>query len=241
MQAYEQLEGGSHYSALSDWFCQSPFGRPAQSESSFQRIVRNQEQFGPLYQRPRLTVVRLKMSRATISRLLSPRCPNAIAWLIITVIIHSFKRVFRGRFVSHVFQKAYECQPTFTNANTSSAIMAIGRILWIPAPTKHTGPRVVSRSATVVGVMSMLSSMLSGHLPRVAAAADNRSTAKTTCSYLLLDSAFAATEPKILPRSILPIKARHSQAAKDLALEVEMAFFYFVFRHALVLSWPGCV
>ncbi len=100
---------------------QRPCDGPSESKSTHDRGVTKTSAVAPICDAKGDTIMRQAMSPAGISRLINRSCPSAIVGLVIAIIVDPIESVVR-RTYSHVLTERREVQPSFTDANTASAV-----------------------------------------------------------------------------------------------------------------------
>lgn len=101
-----------------------------------------------LTQKQRLFVeAYLAFTRAFIIILLANSSPSAIIWGVSLRVIDTIKRVFRGRFLSHIGKERFKrMKPFIANCYTGTAISLIIFGSWIQAARFHSDPRYIFRA-----------------------------------------------------------------------------------------------
>src|SRR6266496_1342899 len=107
------------------------------------------------------------ISMSLIAVLLRSRCPLAIGRFVMPVVVDSFETQ-PWRALAHVLYKILErLSPSFTNGNSSAAIVLVAFQVLISASLNHTKPRLISprwQCSVRSGVMAMLELPGSNHL-----------------------------------------------------------------------------
>ncbi len=70
------------------------------------------------------------------------RCPSAIRWFVITIVVYALDRMFIGRAMSHIRDKILKIFPPFTYFNASSTVVCKTLAIFIVAPLSHSGPNI---------------------------------------------------------------------------------------------------
>lgn len=89
---------------------------------------------------------------SAIRGLLFARCPKTVRWAIVPVNISSLDRMFIGRSLTNIFEKARKIIPIFTDFNVSCTIIFVANMIWVNATLLHTCPNNIFR-----GYLSLLS------------------------------------------------------------------------------------
>jgi hypothetical protein len=93
--------------------------------------------------------------RTPIFHRIRQRSPTAIAGFIISLDVYSIQRCI-SRLWPEIFQKRFKAiLPTFTDRDSSTAIMPIPWIFWITAALKHVVPSVPLNGASSALPMTM--------------------------------------------------------------------------------------
>ena len=96
---------------------------------------------------------------STIQRLFTFSRPSAITWFVIAVIVWITIYGMKCGWLSfHVVDKVYEsflAKPSFTNRNSTSSIVMVGRKVRIETPGFHSMPRSIFRAPISIGSLSM--------------------------------------------------------------------------------------
>ena len=125
-------------------FCQSSFDRPSGLNTLAQIADIYPGDLRPLGYIHCLPLVGYQGVRSAVIALLCNRCPAAVVWLIVTVVIDAVKRVLLARARPHVFVESLErITPTMTNLDTAAAVVGIVLITRPGASLDHRVPGLV--------------------------------------------------------------------------------------------------
>jgi len=109
------------------------------------------------------------MNLSSISRLLQPSRPSAIARLIIPIVVwESINRMRQTRSTAHVQEKRLKIVPSFTDSNTTTSVIFPRLMFWISASFSHCRPTFISnryfssRRCSVEKMISLLISACNG-------------------------------------------------------------------------------
>lgn len=81
-----------------------------------------------------------------VASLFKRRCPPAVAWFIITIVVDSVNRVCRAGFFAHVFIKMQKGMPAFTYLDSTSTVPSITSVVGVMASLQHLAPGFVYSS-----------------------------------------------------------------------------------------------
>lgn len=82
----------------------------------------------------------------SVADLLSCRGPSAVLWRVWSIVVNS---VNRGVYwaISHIGQEILKRMPTLAHGNPTTSVKRVGMIVRVFAPTSHSRPRCMLRSA----------------------------------------------------------------------------------------------
>ena len=111
--------------------------------------------FRPLNKRKGFAIkCNVPISRS-IPVLLLWRFPLNIAWLVISFVINSSKRMLFTWSKTNILQKIGKIFPSFADRNTSAAVSMVAIHRWVFATTNHGMPSIPFLSSFVGSTMSM--------------------------------------------------------------------------------------
>ena len=142
----------------------------------------------PLGQSPRFTVQRHSDAVSTVVVLLRFVKPVAVAWFIISIHVAAFNGESLAGYQPHVVEEVAERIPSFTDANSSAAVVLVLFTFEIVAPISHVFPAAVLGGAGLTMTLAASSATRS-----VTAAANSPAVQEITfdCSDSSSASAFA--------------------------------------------------
>ncbi len=128
------------------WQSQSVFGRPSSFESAMDCTLGYIYNFRPFCYCLCLIVESYEAIRSLISMLLSRCRPSAIFWRVVTIIINSINRIFRGWSLSHISKKVLKrINPALTDSYSASTVIFILINIFIVASLFYTNPDFIFR------------------------------------------------------------------------------------------------
>ena len=84
-----------------------------------------------------------------VARLLCLRCPAAVVWLVVAIIVATINRIAHRRAWSHVCQERLErVEPALAHSDSASAVVLKSVCLRISATLKHLLPNAVFTTGT---------------------------------------------------------------------------------------------
>lgn len=111
--------------------------------------MRYTEHFRPYSNWERIAIILNNMICAAIPGLLLDRCPSAIIWRIVSVVVSPFELVKAGWRHTHIFDKIVKgIPPTFTNGNPAPPISHIANVFAVITPVFH---HIVDSRDAVIG------------------------------------------------------------------------------------------
>ena len=151
------------------------------------------------------------------------RCrPTTVVERIRTVVIDAIQRLSKWR-ISHIGVEVFKDHPTFTNGNSTPAVVFERDGFWIEASRLHRFPAAVGAciglSSLRISTLAMLESMFCRAL-------DTSARLRTSSKVVAKGDAFVSTIASTQPTGVLrmAIKERKdSQTAKFLACKIDGA------------------
>ena len=119
-------------------------GRQTSPKSEINGVVRKSCLVRPLLNSLRFAINRYVSSVSLVPCLICSSCPLAVFWTVTKVVVNSFKGKLI-RFFTHVRQKMFKFQPSFTHSNSPCSVIFIGLIAFAKAPFFHALPNGVGR------------------------------------------------------------------------------------------------
>lgn len=127
--------------------CQSFFDRHSTAQSLVECCPAKANHFRPLSKRPRLAVECQQTVCPRVSRLFFLRCPAAISWFVIAVVVDAVKAVLRRRTQAHIRNEQLKIMPPLADSYAAPPVPLVllrGRSV---ATVKHVPPNSVFGSA----------------------------------------------------------------------------------------------
>lgn len=135
-------------SALCRCKCGSQRG---QLEPAAKSVTRDADGARPLSHSSRLPVESYDSIRPSIVGLLDGGRPDAIIWMIRSLVVASFERVSGARSSTHVCKKILIGGPPGADVNSAATVVFVGRYLWVTAAAVHILPAPIL-GASRIGV-----------------------------------------------------------------------------------------
>lgn len=127
-----------------DWRQESLINRPSVFQADINGIPFQPGFLAPCRKWLRSTVVCHETVETRIPALLRSRCPLAISWFIVSVIIDTLKAFTLWAF-SHISKEILKCIPRFADSYPAINVVLVSVGFWISAPLAHSQPRQASR------------------------------------------------------------------------------------------------
>lgn len=93
--------------------------------------------------------------------LLPHRCPSAVAWFVVPIVVDSVDTVKIRRSASHVDEEVLVGVPVFANRDATSAVVFEHAVVCVLAPAEHSRPRSVLGGFFTIAPFTMSSAFLS--------------------------------------------------------------------------------
>lgn len=130
----------------SNLFCHGSVDRPAENVNSLeQRLVFYAKLVSPFCKRLYSAVVFLHERVSAVSNLLCISGPAAIFGRVRTIVVDAVDAVFRSRSLSHICEEVGKVIPSLANSDSSPAVLWVGAVIDIPAPTVNSEPDFMRR------------------------------------------------------------------------------------------------
>jgi len=132
-----------------EWSRQYSFNRPSFVYSRKQSKAVNSESFSPLSYAKRFSVMGQQVIRSFVPILFDVRCPAAIAWFIVAVVVGiAINGVSRAWTIAHVGYEILKFHPRLTNRNPTSAVEMPALGARVCASLNNRVPCLIFRSST---------------------------------------------------------------------------------------------
>lgn len=154
-----------------------------------------------------------------VSRLLFRRCPPAVPWLVVSVVVDTIDRLPR-RARAHVGEEVWVLVPAFANADAPASPVGVTRMSRVTATTHHAVPRVVGAAVGRSRDKSVLCRTRGYYLLSHASAASGHARPKRIARDTSHVSAFASTQPVSVASFMRPVPGVHGEFSEDLSAEV---------------------
>ena len=138
---------------------QSFLNGPAFSQTSKERVSRDDKAFGPFRHSERDAFHSKENVSTAIASLFAISGPAAIAWRVVAIIIDSVNRVCWRWTRTHVRKEVYEATPSLADLDAAPAVVLIAARRRLVAAFKHRNPRFILRcrefSSRTIAALSM--------------------------------------------------------------------------------------
>lgn len=123
------------------------FCRPTLTNTRLQRSVVQPCLHSPIQHTKRSPVNCDQFVCSSVSRLIDHRIPNTVIRAVAFIVVHAFNNVFKTRPWPHIFIKIFKrIPPSFTNTNSTSAVVVVIGTVRIQAPCFDSRPNLVFRA-----------------------------------------------------------------------------------------------
>jgi hypothetical protein len=154
----------------------------------------------------------------SVSCLIIPRCPSAIARFVVAIVVDTIKRVAFAWMRWHIVQEVFKLVPPITNDDSTATIIEKCLATRIVTAIKHRGPRFEHRTAGMA-VSSEPDAVRSRRFTSKAAARFGHTISKSACVDGLGVAAIADAKPEAVATAHR-VHGNNSQSSKALPTQI---------------------